>query len=190
MKQWYAAHTKPNCERQVAALMQQQGFDTFLPHLSVPDSKNRLSWKPFFPTYLFVKADFDEVGASDLRWTPGLKYLVAFGDQLPVPVPDVTIEYLRHGLSTMESVGGWEATTFAPGQRVRITQGPLRNMSALFERTLTPHGRVHILLTYLDQVRRIQIDGADLERVESVPPISGRRRRTRGKGRSICYTSG
>lgn len=190
MKQWYAAHTKPNCERQVAAIMQQLGFDTFLPHLSVPDNKNKLSWKPFFPTYLFVKADFDEVGASDLRWTPGLKYLVTFDDQSPVPVPDVTIEHLRQELSAMESVGGWEATIFEPGQKVRITQGPLRNMSALFERTLTPHGRVQILLTYLDQVRRIQIDGVDLERVETVSPKSDKRRRTRGKGRSICYTSG
>lgn len=190
MKQWYAAHTKPNCERQVAAIMQQQGFDTFLPHLAVPDNKNKLSWKPFFPTYLFVKADFDEVGASALRWTPGLKHLVAFGDQSPVPVPDVTIEHLRRELSTIESVGGWEATTFEPGEKVRITQGPLRNMSALFERTLTPHGRVQVLLTYLDQVRRVQINGADLERIESTPLKSDKRRRTRGKGRSICYTSG
>lgn len=190
MKQWYAAHTKPNCERQVAAIMQQQGFDTFLPHLPVSGNKNKLSWKPFFPTYLFVKADFDDVGASDLRWTPGLKYLVAFGDQLPVPVPDITIEHLRHELSTMEAVGEWETYTFEPGQKVRITQGPLRDMSALFERTLTPHGRVQVLLTYLDQVRRIQIDGADLERVDAVPLKSDRRRRTRGKGRSICYTNG
>ncbi|HRQ40443.1 MAG TPA: transcription termination/antitermination NusG family protein [Chloroflexota bacterium] len=190
MKQWYAAHTKANCEHQVAAIMQQRGFNTYLPQVPILENKNKLLWKPFFPTYLFVEADFEEGVAAELKWTPGLKCLVAFDDEPPVPVPNGTIEYLRRELATIEADGGWEAYTFEPGDEVKITQGPLRNMSALFERTLTPHGRVQILLTYLGQVRRIQIDRTDLGKVETAPQKSNRSRRTRGKGRSIYYLNG
>jgi len=73
---------------------------------------------------------------------------------------------------------------------VRITDGPFRDMWAIFEGPTTPSQRVQVLLTILGHARRVQLEPADLEKVPTGAegPIPKRPRRTRGRGRRINST--
>ena len=79
-------------------------------------------------------------------------------------------------------------TYFEPGDSVRITHGPLRDMVAVFEGPTRPSRRVHVLLQVLDYQRRIQLSANDLEKITDPTHQPRKRpRRTRGRGRRIKH---
>ena len=115
MKLWYALHTKPNSEYQVATALRQQELETYLPEIEAPKSRRQRKTRPFFPCYLFVMIDFEQTGLSQVRWTPGLRRIVTIDNQ-PVPVPEAVIDLIRRQLGEIEAAGGWPAVRFRPGQ--------------------------------------------------------------------------
>lgn len=191
MEQWYTLHAKPNKEYQVATTLQRRNLQVYLPEIEAANARAGRKFagrkvKPFFPGYLFVNVDFEAVGLSNLEWIPGLHRIVAF-DGCPVPVPGEVIDLIRYKLGEGEAVGGWPEHTFQPGDTVRIIDGPFRGMLAIFDESTTPAKRVQVLLSILG-ASRVQVDVADLEKVDAEAPAPKRRpRRTRGRGRRINY---
>jgi transcription elongation factor/antiterminator RfaH len=186
MEQWYTLYTKPNAEYQVAASLQKREIQTYLPEIEIAKDRRGRDRKPFFPCYLFIKADLRVVGLSRVRWTPGLRRIVTF-DDWPVPLPDEVINLIRCKLGEINAAGGQPRHTFRPGDSVRITDGSLQNMLAIFEGPTTPAQRVRVLLTFLGHARRVSVPVADLEKALSEAEVSmpKRPRRTRGQGRRI-----
>lgn len=190
MNAWYTLYTKANAEYLVAALLQQQNLELYLPEVQTPavSSAQKPQRKPFFPCYLFVNVDLSTVGPSSLQWIPGARRLVAFDEQ-PVPVPDSVIQLIRFNLEHVNASGGMPAHAFKSGEMVRVTGGPFEGMLAVFEGPSTPSERVHVLLTVLGRASRTQIAVTDLKKasLSNVPsqPLPKRPRRTRGKGRFI-----
>jgi transcriptional antiterminator RfaH len=186
MEQWYTLHTKPKAEYYVTAVLQQRGIETYLPEIESAKVSQGKKKRPFFPCYIFIKVDFEVVGRSWVQWTPGLRRIVAFDDQ-PVPLPDQVIELIRCRLGEIQAAGGWPAHPFKPGDTVRITEGPFRDMLAIFDGPTTPAQRVQVLLEILGRISRMQVDVNDLEKVSPCAEVSApkRPRRTRGQGRRI-----
>ncbi len=180
MEAWYALYTKPGQEELVASQLEQQGLEPFLPQFTERRRGKAPRVQPLFPCYLFVRADLECVARSSLQWTPGLRCLVAFGG-VPARVPDEAISLLHKRLVQMEEQGGWLQPRFRPGQRVRLREGPLAGLEAVFEGSLGPNDRVRILVRFLGEVNRAVVPADMIEGVaESSPP-----RRTRGRGRRI-----
>lgn len=182
MEQWYTLHTKPNAEYQIVTTLQQRGIQTYLPEIEIPKARNGRKKKPFFPCYLFGKVDLEIVGFSQVQWIPGLRRIVSFGDQ-PVPMPNAVIDMIRRKLGGIETADGWPTHTFRPGDTVRITDGPFRNMLAIFDRSTTSSERVQVLLSILGHASRVQLSVANLKKVpHSVEaPAFKRSRRTHGQ---------
>lgn len=186
MEAWYTLHTKPKAEYQVVTVLEQRGLQTYLPEKEISEGHRRGNKRPFFPCYLFVKVDFAVVGLSSVQWTPGLRRVVAFGDR-PVSLPDEVIELMRRKLAESGANGSPPPHPFKPGDTVKITEGPFRDVLAIFDGPMKPSQRVQVLLTILGRVSRMQVDVADLEKASSdnSMPAPKRPRRTRGRGRRI-----
>jgi transcriptional antiterminator RfaH len=186
MEQWYTLYTKPNAEYQVVTALHKRGIQTYLPEIEIVKDGRGRDRKPFFPCYLFIKADLRVVGLSRVRWTPGLRRIVAF-DDWPVPLSDEVINLIRHKLGEINAAGGQPVHNFRPGDPVRITDGPLQSMLAIFEGPTTPTERVQVLLTFLGHARRASVPVTDLEKAPSGAEVSmpKRPRRTRGRGRRV-----
>lgn len=194
MQHWFTLHTKPNAEYQVAATLNRRGLETYLPEYRAGRSAASSQTKPFFPCYLFVKLDLDEVGISTVRWTPGLRRIIAFDDQ-PLPLPDEAIEFIKRRLES-GMYDDLPRQRFQPGEPVRIIDGPFAGMEAIFERATNPAERVQVLLTLLGRVNRVSVELADLSpapadsQEQSPEPAAKRPRRTRGHGRQVNYGTG
>ena len=186
MKYWYTLYTKPNAEYQVAASLQRRGIQTYLPELETMNGHQRRVRIPFFPCYLFARVDFETIGLSHIRWIPGLRCVVAFGEA-PVSLPDKVINLIRHRLEELSASGGQPLHSFQPGETVLITQGPFQGMLAIFDGPTAPAQRVKVLLAILGHASRAQLPAADLEKAtpEAKVPAPKRPRRTRGRGRYI-----
>jgi hypothetical protein len=90
----------------------------------------------------------------------------------------------------MASKKGRRSFDFEPGDVVRIKEGPFEDMLAIFDKEISPDGRVQVLLTALNRSVRLSIPGSDLEKTskeaEEKNGTAGKRpRRTRGRGRPI-----
>ena len=188
MEQWYTVHTKPNAEYQVATALDCRWIETYLPEIKVSKAPRGRERKPFFPCYLFIKTNFEVIDLSHIHWIPGLRRIVAFDNQ-PVPLTDEIIELMRDTVDAINAAGGQSRHTFRPGDTLRITDGPLEGMLAIFEGPATPSERVQVLLTFLGQISRARVPVSHLEKAPPTIelPIAKRTRRTRGQGRRINY---
>jgi len=181
MESWYALYTKPRQEQRLAEELRARGIETFLPLYTERRRGEVPRARPLFPCYLFGRADLEVVGVSFFRWLPGVRALVSFGG-VPARVPEEAIALVRKRLLEVEVCGGFRPARFRPGERVRVREGPLAGLEAVFEGPLEPSERVRILIRFLGECNRAEVP---VEMLEAVGPRPHPPRRTRGNGRWI-----
>lgn len=157
---WWVLFTQPHKEEMVRGLLESMGLETFLPMIRPAHVRaDRRQWKPLFPRYLFVRAVLQKAPRSRLEWLPGVTALVRFGEE-PAWVPQGVIDLLRQRVETLNTHG---YDYMAPGQRVRITAGPLKDLEAIFDRPVSDAGRVRILVNILGRLSACEVNVEDLE---------------------------
>lgn len=189
MESWYTLYTKPNAERKVAGTLDERGIETFVPEVYDPNKSSQGGATPFFPCYLFIYADLNELASSQWQWTPGLRNIVAC-DGTPIPVSEQVIDLIRQSLVDFNSRAKNPRPQFSPGDVVRIRNGPFAELLALFEGQTTSAERVTVLLNFIGRLNRVRLDVKDLEKAPDGETFDGpeRMRRTRGRGRRINYS--
>jgi len=159
-RRWFALYTKPHKEYMVQGLLRDRDVETYLPEIAVAvRRRDRRSKKPFFPHYLFARLDPHSDEMAQVHWTPGLRRVVSAGGQ-PIPVPDEIVTHIRRRLTTM--VKEQPATPFRHGEIVRVACGPFEGLDALFDRSLSPQGRVRVLLELMGRLVAAELDVGDL----------------------------
>ncbi len=184
MKQWYALHTKPSTERRVAAHLQRGEIETYLPLIPETRRSPSAGRVPLFPGYLFVCVDLQK--SRSLSWlVPGVVYLVGYGDQ-PIPIPDELIRLIDRQVAALAARKSSRGR-FQAGDPVRITEGPFRDMVALFDDDCGPQERVRVLLNAMSRSLRLRVPLSALEMAgpQHEPSRPRPPRRTRGRGRPI-----
>jgi len=161
MEHWYTLYTKPHKEQQVSGFLESKGLETYLPVIQVRKRGQEKS-VPFFSCYLFVRVDPSN-GLSSLRWTPGLRRIVSFGDQ-PALVDERVISFIKQRLTDIQE-SGCTAYRFKPGDRVAITSGPLRDFEAIFDQKLSSRDRAKILVDFVGRWTRCEVEIDCLEKV-------------------------
>lgn len=177
---WYALHVKPHKERfiyeRLLAPKGLPGFDdslsgsaieVFYPAVRVkPTNPRAAKIRPYFPGYLFVRADLAVLGDNAFSWIPGVHNLIRFGD-VPVVVPESLIHELQLRMARIEESGGLVMSTLRAGDRVRIMSGPFAGYEAIFDMQLPDRERIQVLLAFLSKhPQRVQLDGEDIEKIK------------------------
>lgn len=157
-KVWLALYTKPFKEYQVRDLLNGRGIEVYLPEITVQQQSGRKK-KPFFPEYLFARLDPSSGVMTDVRWTPGMRWIIRAGNE-PVHVPDEVVDQIRRRLGSMGVVR--PAERFKEGDAVRIGRGPLEGVEAVFDRRLSAQGRVRVFLQVVNRLVATEIDAGDL----------------------------
>ncbi len=163
MESWYAVHTKPRAEATAREHLERQGFRCLFPRLrrTVRTSEGlRARIESLFPRYVFVLTDAAVQSLAPVRSTRGCVGLVRFGGE-PARVPERVIASIRARMDADDGVARLDPPDLVPGQRVRITDGPLSGFEAVF-RTLEGSERVRLLLDFLGQAREAVVPRAHL----------------------------
>lgn len=150
-KKWYAIQSKPNKEQALCEQFQSRGIEVFYPQIRVnPVNPRARKIRPYFPGYLFVHVDLDEVGLSVIRWIPFARGVVSFSNE-PASVPDNLIEAIRRRVDEVNRAGGELLETLKPGEPVLIQEGPFSGYEAIFDVRLPGKERVRVLIQLLSQ---------------------------------------
>ena len=157
MNSWYVVNTKTRSEAIASASLERHGVEVFLPMLrerKVFRGRCGLTTSPLFPRYLFAKFNV----SSQLRavtYARGVKSVVTFGSS-----PSVVDESIIHAIRNQLTEGVFELSEdrFSPGQIVRIREGPLCGLEAVFERKLNGTSRTVVLLKAISFQARVILE--------------------------------
>lgn len=163
---WYVLRVKPHKERAVYQVLQSREVGVYFPVLHVkPVNPRAARERPYFPGYIFVQADLDEIGANALNWVPGTHGLVTFGD-IPAVVPPNLIFEIKRRLAEIEAGGGWLLNKLEKGDRVRIVNGPFAGYEAIFDVRLPGNQRVQVLLSFLSSSPQpVKLNASDIKKL-------------------------
>jgi transcriptional antiterminator RfaH len=150
-RHWYVLRSKPNKEAFLWEQLKLRKIESYYPWLRVqPVNPRARKAKPYFPGYVFLRADLEEVGLSTLQWMPGSTGLVTFGGE-PAIVPENLINAIRKRVDKINAEGGKLLAGLSKGQPVRIHSGPFAGYDAIFDARLSGDERVRVLLNLLDR---------------------------------------
>jgi transcription antitermination factor NusG len=165
--QWHALYTRPRFEKKVDALLQEKGFESYLPlHTVIKPWSDRLKKvrEPLFSCYVFVRVTSRERGCA--IQTHGVVRMVAF-DGSPAVIPAKEIEAVRQ---VLENGHACEPVAYLPiGQRVEVVRGPLTGLQG---RLVEQRGQQKLLIG-IKQIRQaisVEVHASDVRPIESPNP--------------------
>lgn len=176
-KNWYALRSKARKEEILFRQVRARGYEIFYPQLRVnPVNPRSRKVRPYFPGYMFVNVDIEDIGLSTFQWMPFSLGLVTFGDE-PAPVPENLIHSIRKKLEAIAAAGGEIFDGLSEGDEVRITDGPFAGYEAIFDARLPGSERVRVLLQLLNSQRQVpvELNAGQIEREENRKRDSRRR---------------
>jgi transcriptional antiterminator RfaH len=155
--EWYCARTQ-NKREHIAAhwLRARHGIESFLPRIRYRRVEARGAvWttEALFPNYLFVRCDLARAW-QQVQCVPGVTELVRFGSQCP-SIPGEVIEGLRALLGAQDVYVIEDR--LAPGDAVRIFEGPFEGLEAIVTRVLPAGERVRVLLELLGRQTSVEL---------------------------------
>jgi len=164
-EQWYVLGIKPKRDNAVLELLIARGVDYYYPFVWVqryPERKPKQS--PYFPGYVFVRLEPTGQQVADLRWLPGVKTFVTYGDEM-VDVPESVMRSIRLQVGEINANGGIKPQHFKPGEQLIITEGPFKGYTGIFSAKLSGGQRIRVLLQMLlNRKVTVEINESDAKR--------------------------
>ena len=162
---WYVIYTKSRCEKKVADLLSERGFEVYCPLVKTKKAwSDRLKTveEPLLKSYCFVKCT--DVERSEVRFVPGVvRFLYWLGK--PAVVKQSVINQLQKNLSNY-SADCIQIERIEKGESLVVKSGPFVNQIG---KTIEVKGKRIVML--LEQLGiRITIDTLQ-NRVEKVKKI-------------------
>jgi transcriptional antiterminator RfaH len=154
MHNWYLIRTKTGAERTAHKQLQHVVGQTILPLAKTQIRQRGRTFQrisPVFPCYLFAYFSLGHA-ARQIRYTPGVRNIVNFGDQAAV-VPVWVINELLSRCT--EGPVDLSQPTLSKGASVRIVHGPFREFDAVFDGYCSAAERVAVLLSIMNAERRV-----------------------------------
>jgi transcriptional antiterminator RfaH len=113
--------------------------------------------KPYFPGYMFVNVDIEQVGLSAFQWMPHALGLVCFGDE-PAIVPENLVYAIKRRVEEIGAAGGELFDGLHKGDAVVISDGPFAGYEAIFDARVPGSERVRVLLQLLNSQRQVPLE--------------------------------
>ncbi len=155
---WYALRCKPRKEDLVYQQVVNQEITVYYPRLRVnPINPRSKKIKPYFPGYMFVRVDLDQLGLSFFQWMPHTHGLVSFGDE-PAIVSEHLIAAIQKRVNDVAIAGGELFIGLKQGDSVWIREGPFAGYEAIFDAQLPGKERVRVLLKLLNEQRHVPLE--------------------------------
>lgn len=164
MNLWYVIQTKPKKEGEATSYLSNKGVEIFSPLIESFGYRNgRIGkeLKPLFPGYIFGKFDLDE-DYPIVRWGKGVKCVLGFGGY-PVPLAEEIVLIIKERTDAQNIVR--MRRDFKPNDVVRIKAGPLKDLLGIFERWVSDHERVRVLLNLIGYQPAVELHYSMLEKV-------------------------
>jgi transcription antitermination factor NusG len=165
---WYACCTRARHEKRACALLEERGFEVYLPLFDRvsqwKDRRKSVQW-PLFPSYVFARFDSREL--HQVLAVPGVSWVVKSNGRL-APVSADELDNVRRFLGALGTAGlEPERRPFlAEGDWVEVLDGALKGVRGV---VVESRGRMRVLigLQVIGQGLEVDINTALLRRIRA-----------------------
>ena len=164
-KEWYVIQTNPREEGIAAAVIREKGMDVYQPFMEkyiFHARKKQLKKYPLFPNYLFVNMAPVQEELHKVRWARGVRRIL-LDTYSPVPVNEDFV----NGLYSIEAMNEGiikKPVNFTPGETIRVTSGPMKDVYGIFDCWESDDCRVKILIEMVSSQARVAIHSSMIEK--------------------------
>lgn len=154
---WYLIHAKPRQEARALDNLQRQGFEAWLPMITLEKLlRGRITrvTEPMFSRYLFIRLDTQTSNWAPIRSTLGVSRLVTFGS-VPARVPDELVAALRAAPPPPLR------RVLQAGDEVVFAEGPLQGLRGIFQ-SHDGEARAMVLIELLSKPQTLAVELAQL----------------------------
>jgi transcriptional antiterminator NusG len=160
---WYAIYTRSRHEKQVAAFLERQNIETYVPlrrAWSARKDRKVTIEIPALPGYLFVRCVLYAETRALIKRASGVLRLVENAGR-PAEIPPEQIRSLR---TTLEKVFNAEGHPYLKvGDHVRVTRGPMLGVEGYLVRVAESKHRLVIAVDHVNQAVSVEIDANCVE---------------------------
>lgn len=156
-EQWYLVYCKPKQEQRAQLHLQRQGFNSFLPVVSLTKTKagkKQLVTEPLFSRYLFLQYNAD-LSLAKIRSTRGVAGLVKFGQSIATVPNSLIYSLIQQQLQLQQQ--DKQHQQFTKGDVVEVLSGPFAALNAVFQ-LADGESRSMVLLQFLGQPIQLSLD--------------------------------
>lgn len=154
--EWHVVRTKPHQEYSVESILSRAGIEILCPRIrerKLIRRKMQSVVTPLFPSYLFARFYLSQ--SRIVIYATGVRNLVSFGPA-PAIVQGEIIDGIRERLQ--DGVVDLKVPSFTRGDVVRIKEGPLCGLEAVFEKEMIGQQRAMLLMKTLTFQVRVTLD--------------------------------
>ena len=156
---WYAVWTRSHSERLVVDQLSAKGFATFLPEMGIWSKRQgqmHVIPTPMFPGYLFVRQRMDKHAYIEMLKVRGLVRILEDGWNRLTPIADHEVEAVQRVVEAKVPV--FPHGPLFEGDRVRVTEGPLKNVEGTFIQDRPGCGRLVVSVGLLGRGVAVEVD--------------------------------
>lgn len=162
---WYALQVRPKCEQFCIVLLQEKGYEVFLPLRPSRRQAPALREKPLFGGYVFCRAL--ALPLAPIVTTSGVVRILGFGRK-PSSVPESEIEAIQALVRSGVAIRPWQF--LPPGCKVVIQSGPLAGIEGTLVTTSSTRKLVVSVNLLQRSVAAALDDETEVARIPSMPP--------------------
>jgi len=169
---WYVIHcysgyenkVRHNLEQRIESMgMKDKIFDVIIPtqeEIELKEGKQQSREKHVFPGYVLVNMILTEESWYVVRNTPGVTGFVGMGNE-PTPLRP---EEVANILKRMEEAAPHIKTTFRPGDRVQIKDGPFKEFRGIVSEIDSNRAKVTIMVNFFGRETPVELDFLQVEK--------------------------
>lgn len=181
---WYVIHTNTGFEDKVKSYIEDrvipEGFENQVYEVLVPTEtivepikggKKKTSVRKFFPGYIFVKMELNDLSWHFIRNIP--KVIGFVGGRIkdgkinPDSVPDIEEQEVQKIKRQVEegTLKPKPKIIFEKGETVKVIEGPFANFSGVIEEAKPEKAKVQVLVTIFGRTTPIELDFNQVEKI-------------------------
>ena len=157
IKKWFIIQLKPNAYELASRNLTRQGFEIFLPEISITSTKNNkyVSKKVYlFPGYMFVCFDPNFLKWNLINSTYGVSKILSFNNK-PAEISSDLILALKYRYYNNETLS--ESLHLEKGDRIKMITGPFVNFFAKVE-SVEGSNRIWVLLENVGVAKKLKLE--------------------------------
>ena len=172
---WYVLQAYSGFEKQVQKLLQshieRKGMQEYFGRILVPTEEvvemkggqKRTSERKFFPGYVLVQMEMTDDTWHLVRGVPKVSGFIGGVDRRPVPISDREADEIIQQSSDSADKPKMRFT-FAPGEIVRITDGPFQDFNGIVEEANFDKAKLKVSVTIFGRSTPVELDFTQVEK--------------------------
>jgi transcriptional antiterminator NusG len=173
-RRWYVIHTYSGYENKVKSSLEHRAetmdlkdhiFQVVVPteeEVEIKDSRKVSTIRKVFPGYVLVEMILTDKSWYVVRNTSGVTGFVGTDNKQPVPLTDSEVKSI---LKQMKSETPKLKLAFAPGQSVKIKEGPFADFLGVVDELNVEKQKVKVLVSFFGRETPVELDFSQVEKL-------------------------